>query len=101
MITPMDLWSSLSEDLQSRGNQGLRRSLVPCRPLSPTRTLRQGRSVLHFASNDYLAMAWNPQVREEFTRIADQYSLGATAMMLEDLKIRLVRIARSWGAIEI
>jgi len=25
---------------------------------------------------------------------------GATAMMLEDLKIRLVRIARSWGAFE-
>ncbi len=82
MITPMDLWSTLSEDLQRRGIQGLRRSLVPCRPLSPTRTLRQGRSVLHFASNDYLAMAWNPQVREEFTRIADQYSLGATASPL-------------------
>jgi 8-amino-7-oxononanoate synthase len=82
MINPMDLWSSLSEDLQSRQNQGLRRSLVPCRPLSPKRTLRQGRSVLHFASNDYLAMAWNPQVREEFSRIADQYSLGATASPL-------------------
>jgi 8-amino-7-oxononanoate synthase len=38
--------------------------------------------VLHFASNDYLAMAWNPQVREEFARIADQYSLGATASPL-------------------
>jgi hypothetical protein len=25
---------------------------------------------------------------------------GATAMMLEDLKIRLVRIARSWDALE-
>lgn len=82
MITPMDLWSSLSEDLQHREDQGLRRFLVPCRPSSPTRTLRQGKSLLHFASNDYLAMAWNPEVRREFTQFAAQNSLGATASPL-------------------
>lgn len=76
MINPEEFWAGLADDLQERKSQGLFRSLVSSRHVGPTSTIRHGKEVLHFASNDYLAMAWNPEVCHEYHRIA---SPGASA----------------------
>lgn len=81
-MTPSELWNSLAQDLQDRQTNGLSRSLVANRPLGPTRILRDGKELLHFASNDYLALAWHPQVREEFQKIAGQIGVGSGASPL-------------------
>lgn len=82
MLTPKDLWRSLSEDLQDREFKGLFRTPVETQPLGPTSIFRGGRHLLHFASNDYLGMAWHPQVREEFQKITGQTGVGSGASPL-------------------
>jgi 8-amino-7-oxononanoate synthase len=82
MLTPKDLWNSLSEDLQDRESKGLFRSPVETQSLGPTSVLREGKQLLHFASNDYLGMAWHPQIREEYEKIADQTGVGSGASPL-------------------
>lgn len=100
MMTPSDLWNSLAQDLQDRQTNGLARSLVANRPLGPTRIFRDGKEMLHFASNDYLALAWHPQVREEFQKIAGQFGVGSGASPLilgaSEQYLRLVDTLAQW-----
>lgn len=82
MINPEEFWAGLADDLQERKSQGLFRSLVSSRHVGPTSTIRHGKEVLHFASNDYLAMAWNPAVCHEYHRIASTWGVGSGASPL-------------------
>ena len=82
MLTPKDLWRSLSEDLQDRESKGLFRTPVETHSLGPASIFRGGRQLLHFASNDYLGMAWHPQVRQEYQKMTGQTGVGSGASPL-------------------
>ncbi|MFM9064546.1 MAG: aminotransferase class I/II-fold pyridoxal phosphate-dependent enzyme [Pirellula sp.] len=82
MLTPKDLWQSLSEDLRDRESKGLFRAPVETQSLGPTCIVRGEKHLLHFASNDYLGMAWHPQVREEYQKISGQTGVGSGASPL-------------------
>ena len=82
MLNSEDYWRSLSEDLLEKRANGLLRNLVSSRHCGPTRTIRHGREVLHFASNDYLALAWHPAVQQEYLRIASASGVGSGASPL-------------------
>jgi 8-amino-7-oxononanoate synthase len=82
MINPEEFWAGMADDLKERKSKGLFRSLVSSRHVGPTSTIRHGKEVLHFASNDYLAMAWNPAVCHEYQRIASNSGVGSGASPL-------------------
>lgn len=104
MLTPKDLWSTLSDELQERRSKGLFRSLTSSDSTGPTTAIRQEKELLHFASNDYLALAWNPLVRREFQRIAGENGVGSGASPLilgaSPQYIRLVETLASWHQCE-
>ena len=104
MLTPKDLWQALSEDLSYRESKGLFRSPLESQALGPTRILRGGKQLLHFSSNDYLGMAWHPQVREEYQEIAGQNGVGSGASPLilgaSAPYFRLVRTLAQWHGCE-
>jgi len=104
MLTPKDLWSTLSDDLQEKRSKGLFRSLTGSNPSGPTHTIRQEKQLLHFASNDYLALAWNPQVRSEFQRLASENGVGSGASPLilgaSPQYIRLAETLAAWHQCE-
>ena len=104
MLTPKDLWQALSEDLSYRESKGLFRSPLESQALGPTRILRGGKQLLHFSSNDYLGMAWHPQVREEYQEIASQNGVGSGASPLilgaSAPYFRLVRTLAQWHGCE-
>jgi len=45
-------------------SQGLERSLRPLLPIGPTRAVLAGQEVDVFSSNDYLGLAWQPELKE-------------------------------------
>ena len=104
MLTPKDLWQAHSEDLSYRESKGLFRSPLESQALGPTRILRGGKQLLHFSSNDYLGMAWHPQVREEYQEIAGQNGVGSGASPLilgaSAPYFRLVRTLAQWHGCE-
>jgi 8-amino-7-oxononanoate synthase len=77
-----DFWSTLNADLQAREAAGLSRSVTISRPRSPTTIERHGRELLHFGSNDYLNLAWHPEVQSTFQRLASEPRTGSGASPL-------------------
>ncbi|MFM8574120.1 MAG: aminotransferase class I/II-fold pyridoxal phosphate-dependent enzyme [Pirellula sp.] len=100
MLTPEDFWDSLGSDLQDRKQKGLLRSLVPSAALGPTQVLRHGKRLLHFASNDYLALAWNPEIRKQYNQIAPSIPTGSGSSPLilgsSEQYLRLVKTIAMW-----
>ncbi|MFO0014193.1 MAG: aminotransferase class I/II-fold pyridoxal phosphate-dependent enzyme [Planctomycetota bacterium] len=77
-----DFWLELATDLGQREAAGLKRQLALSLPGSPRMIQRDGRSLVHFGSNDYLSLAWHPEVREAFQRAAQEPRVGAVASPL-------------------
>lgn len=77
-----DFWSHLTVGLQSRMQSNLWRSLVPSEGISATLIERNGKRLVHFGSNDYLSLAWHPEVRERFLSAATQPQVGSGASPL-------------------
>ena len=77
-----DFWSHLAAGLQSRKQANLWRSLVPSEGISATMIERNGKSLVHFGSNDYLSLAWHPEVRDQFLSAATKPKVGSGASPL-------------------
>ena len=77
-----DFWSHLAAGLQSRKQANLWRSVVPAEGISPTMIERNGKGLVHFGSNDYLSLAWHPEVRERFLSAATKPKVGSGASPL-------------------
>lgn len=77
-----DFWNDLDQELGQRQAAGLKRQLALSLAESPRTILRDGRSLVHFGSNDYLAIAWHPEVREAFATAAGQPRVGSAASPL-------------------
>jgi 7-keto-8-aminopelargonate synthetase-like enzyme len=54
--------SHIRESLEQRSQAGLHRELVVTQPISATQVLRHGVRATNFGSNDYLGLAWHPDV---------------------------------------
>ncbi len=72
---------SLSHDLDVLASQGLLRSLT-VRPGPGGKFLCDGRDVLNFSSNDYLALAGDPRVTRAAINAVEQFGCGAGASRL-------------------
>ncbi|MFN7628066.1 MAG: aminotransferase class I/II-fold pyridoxal phosphate-dependent enzyme [Pirellula sp.] len=77
-----DFWSHLAAGLQYRKQANLWRSLVPAEGISATMIERNGKSLVHFGSNDYLSLAWHPEVRDQFLTAATNPKVGSGASPL-------------------
>ncbi|MBM3965059.1 MAG: aminotransferase class I/II-fold pyridoxal phosphate-dependent enzyme, partial [Planctomycetes bacterium] len=77
-----DFWSHLATGLQSRMQANLWRCLVPSEGISATMIERNGKRLVHFGSNDYLSLAWHPEVRGRFLSAAAQPRVGSGASPL-------------------
>ena len=73
-------WIDAEAEAWSR--RGLGRRLVALGGSSPGRVERDGRSLLNFASNDYLGLASDPRVIEAACSAAGRYGWGAGASPL-------------------
>lgn len=77
-----DFWSHLAAGLQYRKQANLWRSLVPSEGISATMIERNRKSLVHFGSNDYLSLAWHPEVRDRFLTTATKPNVGSGASPL-------------------
>ena len=77
-----DFWNDLAQELGQRQAAGLRRHLALSLPESPRTIRRDGRSLVHFGSNDYLSLAWHPEVQRAFETAASQSRVGSAASPL-------------------
>lgn len=74
-----DFWQYLAGELQSRHQLGLVREIVSSTPISPTTLERRGKRLIHFGSNDYLSLAWHPELRTRFMQSASEPRVGSGA----------------------
>lgn len=74
-----EIW--INEALQAAKAQHLKRVLTVFESAGPRVSL-DGRSLLNFASNDYLGLAGHPQVIEEAARFLRKFGAGATSSRL-------------------
>jgi 8-amino-7-oxononanoate synthase len=72
----------IDDEAAARDRLGLRRSLTPLGPSTPGRVELDGRTLLNFASNDYLGLAADPRVVLAATRAAESFGWGAGASPL-------------------
>ncbi len=72
---------TFSHDLDALASQGLLRSLT-ARPAAGGKFLRDGREVLNFSSNDYLALAGDPRVVTASMAAVEALGCGAGASRL-------------------
>jgi len=79
MIDPLG-W--IDAEAADRARQGLARSLAPLGRATPGRVERDGRSLVNFASNDYLGLAADPRVIAAAREAADAYGWGSGASPL-------------------
>lgn len=68
--------------LSQRAAAGNRRQLYPMLPASGGRTLKQGKTVLNFSSNNYLGLADHPVLIERAREWTARWGCGATASRL-------------------
>jgi 8-amino-7-oxononanoate synthase len=78
-MTAPDFIRQTLDDLQA---QGLRRQLLEVGSAAGPRVQVGGRTVLAFASNNYLGLANDPRVREAARRAVDRWGWGAGASRL-------------------
>jgi len=74
----------LTDDARQRRDQHRDRQLTISAPdaTEPRRITRGGRHLINLASNDYLALAMHPRLRDAAARAAQQQGTGATASRL-------------------
>ncbi len=77
-----DFWNHLADELDQKRRAGLARQVIVTEPLSPTTMRRNGHELLQFGSNDYLSLAWHPEVQATYRRLASQPRVGAGASPL-------------------
>jgi len=77
-----DFWLDLEADVSHREAIGLKRQLALSEPESPRTTRRNGQSLVHFGSNDYLSLAWHPEVRQSWVTAAQGPRVGSSASPL-------------------
>jgi 8-amino-7-oxononanoate synthase len=77
-----DFWRDLATEISHREAAGLKRQLALAQPETPRTIQRNGCSLVHFGSNDYLSLAWHPEVCAAFARAADAPRVGAVASPL-------------------
>lgn len=77
-----DFWNDLASDLSLRRAAGLHRQLALAQPQTPRTIERNGISLVHFGSNDYLSLAWHPKVREALADAARSPRVGSVASPL-------------------
>jgi len=77
-------WSHLEDSLSRRRALGLSRECVVSAPLGPTTLVRNGVEAVHFGSNDYLGLAWHPEIRRaamESTLSVAKFGSGASPLV--------------------
>jgi 8-amino-7-oxononanoate synthase len=72
----------IDDEATERARRGLRRTLVAHGAAAPGRLERDGRSLVNFASNDYLGLASDPRVVAAAVRAAEAFGWGAGASPL-------------------
>ena len=77
-----DLIERLAAATAERARQDLLRRLRKVEAVDGVRIQISGRSLVNFASNDYLGLAQHPALQEALIRAAKQWGVGATAAHL-------------------
>ena len=77
-----DLLARLAEAHSQRARDGLLRRLRTVEAVDGPRIVVAGKSLLNFATNDYLGLAQHPALYEALTRAAEHWGVGATASHL-------------------
>ena len=81
-LSQQGFWSGIDREIEEKVGLGLARQIVESTPCGPTRVIRNGREMLHFASNDYLALGWHPKVRLAYQTAPESSPAGAEASPL-------------------
>lgn len=68
--------------LRNAGRDGLKRELRGIIPLSARECIVEGRKCLNFSSNNYLALADHPKLKEESVKWTKKYGVGSGASRL-------------------
>jgi 8-amino-7-oxononanoate synthase len=79
---PSDFLASLRRDLAELEGRGLRRALRPIDRAEGSRVVIDHRTLVNFASNDYLGLATNPRVRAAAANAILEQGWGAGASRL-------------------
>ncbi len=77
-------WSHLEHALDIRRAQGLIRKSVNSQPLGPTTISRNGKEAINFGANDYLGLAWHPEVQRaafESSLLVQKFGSGASPLV--------------------
>src|SRR5262245_29623616 len=77
-----DPLSWLDAESEERSRLGLSRRLTVLEASQPARVEHEGRSLINFASNDYLGLAADPRIVDAAIRAAQQFGWGAGASPL-------------------
>ena len=80
----MDRWlGQLSDELARRESENLRRHLVAVEPVPGGRLVKcNGRELVNFAGNDYLALATHPHLKQAAIEAIETFGTGSTASRL-------------------
>lgn len=77
-------WSHLEDALAVRRSESLNRQCAISEPLGPTTISRNGTNAVNFGANDYLGLAWHPDVRRaawEAGQSLQKFGSGASPLV--------------------